>query len=1168
MTAKPRPPVGIRPILAAVVLVLVLLSAGRVQAASLSLAAQGGITAPQGALFLPGNLGGHWWVADHLAGLCRLDAAPAGSPASAGPLALNAGACGTGNVNATQPVYDPAAQADGTHFVYVGEVAKTGVGVVRHSFNPATETLSNPTTIAPGLGLDGPRPTALALGPDGALYVGFQNSGDIRRVSGPAGPTAAQTVQTIAKNARGKRSLRMGFIGANLWLAEPDTVSALRNAPACASGCQAQASAATINATLLTLATDTGGFVYYSDCDAGPCTLRRFDPVAGQTTTVATSGVLPAGAGSSLQFLSALGVDAAGNLLVGDDPGNGVPSGRGRLWASAVVAANPTPPGAPTGVTATAGNAQATVNWIAPVADGGSPITAYTVNVATVNGVAPVPPVTVSAPATARTATLSGLTNGAAYTFSVTASNAIGAGPASAPSAAVTPSAPITPPGAPTGVTATAGNAQATVAWAAPAGNGGSAITGYTVRVATANGAPPVTPISVSAPATALSATVTGLSNGTTYTLTVTAANATGAGAASAPSNSVTPTAGPVAPGAPTGVSATAGNAQATVSWTAPTANGGSAITSYTVTSIPAGGAATVAAPATTATVAGLTNGTAYTFVVAAANSAGSGPASAPSASVTPIGPPGAPTAVTAVAGNAQAGVSWTAPAANGGSPISAYTVSVATANGVAPTIPIVVTAAAPAATATVTGLTNGTAYTFVVTAANAAGSGPASVPSAAVTPIAPPDPPTAVSASPGLNQATVSWSAPLNNGGSAVTGYVVTASPGGATASVAAPATTATVAGLTGGTTYTFTVTAVNAAGASGPSAPSNPVTPFTPPDPPTGVTAVAGKLQATVSWTPPVNTGGQILSYTVIASPAAGLVAVAAPATSVDVTGLQSNIAYTFTVTATNAAGTSLPSAPSAAVTPFPASADLSVSVTAGPAPSVGAELVYTVTVVNAGPDTANGVFLTDILPPNVTFVSALPPRENCSHLSGVVHCSVGALASGASSSAIITVIPKAAGVFHNNASVTSNDFDPNTTNNVAALDVQVAPASGPATDIAVTGAASTGSPLGGAGYTYTFQVKNNGPAIANGVVFTDALPANLTFVGVVSSVGACLQSSGTVSCDLGALAVGKQATITITVTAPTTAATIVNTASVSFAGTDLNAANSAVAVTVAVK
>ena len=130
---------------------------------------------------------------------------------------------------------------------------------------------------------------------------------------------------------------------------------------------------------------------------------------------------------------------------------------------------------------------------------------------------------------------MSGLTPGTSYTFTVTASNPLGQGPESAPSSAVVPTAPNAP-SAPQNVTASPASAQAVVTWAPPASNGGSTITGYTVTPYV--GSTAGTPVQVGASAT--SATLTGLTNGTSYTFQVTATNSVGTGAAGT-SPAVTP---------------------------------------------------------------------------------------------------------------------------------------------------------------------------------------------------------------------------------------------------------------------------------------------------------------------------------------------------------------------------------------------------------------------------------------------------------------------------------------------------------------------------------------------------------------------------------------------------------------------------------------------------
>jgi uncharacterized protein (TIGR02145 family) len=216
---------------------------------------------------------------------------------------------------------------------------------------------------------------------------------------------------------------------------------------------------------------------------------------------------------------------------------------------------------------------------------------------------------------------VTGLTNGTAYTFTVVATNAAGNSVASSASGSVTPG---TVPGAPTSPVATAGNAQASVAFNASASTGGSAITGYTVTsspgsfIAIGAGSPLV---------------VTGLSNGTAYTFTVVATNSAGNSVASAPSGAVTPR---TVPGAPTNPVASAGNAQASVTFTAPASTGGSTITGYTVTSSPGG--LTASGSSSPLVVTGLATNISYTFTVVATNAAGNSVASAASGAVSPFG--------------------------------------------------------------------------------------------------------------------------------------------------------------------------------------------------------------------------------------------------------------------------------------------------------------------------------------------------------------------------------------------------------------------------------------------------------------------------------------------------------------------------------------------------
>jgi hypothetical protein len=459
-----------------------------------------------------------------------------------------------------------------------------------------------------------------------------------------------------------------------------------------------------------------------------------------------------------------------------------------------------------------------------------------------------------------------------------------------------------TAPGAPRGITVVAGTNSATVSWTAPASNGGSAITGYTVTPSVGSA---VTVGNV------LTATVSGLASGTGVTFTVVAINAAGSSPVSLVSPSVTPVEAATAPGAPTGITVVAGINSATVSWTAPSSNGGSVITGYTVS--PSAGSAVTVGNVLTATVSGLASGTGVTFTVVAINAVGSSSVSPVSPSVTPAAPtaPGAPTGITVVAGTNSATVSWTAPASNGGSAITGYTVSPSLGSPV--TVGNVLTA-------TLTGLANGTNLTFTVVAINSVGGSSTSQTSPSVTPMGPPGAPTGITAVAGTNSAIVSWVAPVSNGGSAITGYTVTPSVGSAV--TVGNVLTTTVSGLASGTGVTFTVVAINAVGGSATSPVSPSITPNSPTSgPPSavlGVTGVAGNASATISWSPPISNGGStITGYKVISDADRKRQYIAGPdARSLLVTGVKNGVRAIYTVVAVNAAGQS----DSVALTSYP--------------------------------------------------------------------------------------------------------------------------------------------------------------------------------------------------------------------------------------------------------
>ena len=538
--------------------------------------------------------------------------------------------------------------------------------------------------------------------------------------------------------------------------------------------------------------------------------------------------------GTSFADIAGSGADTTGHIVTGLTNGTAYTfalravndSGDGAV--SSIAAAPVAVPSAPSGLTAAAGDAQVTLSWTDP---GNATIDKYQLSSDGGTSFADIP----GSDADTASHTVTGLTNGTEYSFALRAANASGDGAVS--SITATPRAAVAGvPAAPAGLSATPGDAQVTLSWTDP---GDDTIDNYQIS---SDGGTSFADIAGSDADTA-SHIVTGLTNGTAYTLALRAVNDSGSGAVS--SIAATPVA---VPAPPSGLTAAAGDGQVTLSWTDP---GNDTITGYELR-VDSGAWADIAgsdADTASHTVTGLTNGTAYSFALRAANASGDGAVSSiaatPRAAV--AGVPPAPVGLSATPGDAQVTLSWTDP---GDDTIDNYQVSSDGGTSFAD----IAGSGADTASHTVTGLTNGTAYTLALRAVNDSGDG--AVSSIAATPVAVPAPPSGLTAAAGDAQVTLSWTDPGNDDdrratSSAVDGGASWADIAGSDADTASH----TVTGLTNGTEYSFALRAANASGDGAVS--SITATPRAAvagvPAAPVGLSATPGDAQVTLNWTDP---------------------------------------------------------------------------------------------------------------------------------------------------------------------------------------------------------------------------------------------------------------------------------------------------------------------------
>ena len=598
-----------------------------------------------------------------------------------------------------------------------------------------------------------------------------------------------------------------------------------------------------------------------------------------------------------------------------------------------------TVPSAITNLRASAGDAQVILRWTAPD-NGGSTIIDYIIEYSANAGTSWS---TVNDGTSASAAsTVTGLTNGQNYQFRVSAVNGEGTGATSNVATAtprVTVQPVITAPGAPTNLSAAAGDTTVSLSWTAPADNGNSPIIDYVIEQSRDGGS--TWGDSTPATSTGTTVTVTGLTNDILYQFRVSATNVHAPGPVSNVAGT-TPTASAqqgtetviTAPGVPTGLSAAPGNGIVTLSWTAPADTGSSAIISYTIQQSTNGIAWVDSTPATatglTQIVTGLTNGVQYQFRVNATNTELTGAASAiisatPNASL--LTAPSAPIypSFWITDDATEVRLFWDVPASDGGSAITnykpQYKIATATSWIDGPTglsIPAIIT-----------GLTPNQQYEFRVFAINSIGISEASTVSSIILeprqattvpiPAVEPSAPTNLQATVGNGQIPLSWTAPTNNGGAAITDYKVEYQTSGGSwqtfADGTSTTTSATVTGLTNGIQYSFRVLATNSVGDSQPSnvVTATPTASATVPDAPKypSFWLTDDATEVRLFWDVPASDGGSAITsykpqYRMATDPSwtDGPTGLSIPAI---ITGLTPNQQYEFRVFAENAIGTS---------------------------------------------------------------------------------------------------------------------------------------------------------------------------------------------------------------------------------------------------------------------
>ena len=492
------------------------------------------------------------------------------------------------------------------------------------------------------------------------------------------------------------------------------------------------------------------------------------------------------------------------------------------------------PPGAPTGLTATAsGTSTINLSWTAPADDGGASISGYKIEVSP-NGSSGWSNREANTGSTSTSYSHTGLDAGTTRHYRVSAINSVGTGAASNVDDATTDDDAATVPGTPTGLTATAsGTSTINLTWNAPSSDGGASISGYRIEISP-NGTSSWTNRVGNTNSTSTSYAHTGLSPGTTRHYRVSAINSVGTGAASNVDDATTDDAAATVPGTPTGLTATAsGTSTINLTWNAPSSDGGASISGYRIEISPNGTSSwtnrvgNTNSTSTSYAHTGLSAGTTRHYRVSAINSVGTGAASNVDDATTDDAAatvPGTPTGLTATAsGTSTINLTWNAPSSDGGASISGYRIEISP-NGTSSWTNRVGNTNSTSTSYAHTGLSAGTTRHYRVSAINSVGTGAASNVDDATTDDAAatvPGTPTGLTATAsGTSTINLTWNAPSSDGGASISGYRIEISPNGTSSwtnrvgNTNSTSTSYAHTGLSAGTTRHYRVSAINSVG------------------------------------------------------------------------------------------------------------------------------------------------------------------------------------------------------------------------------------------------------------------------------------------------------------------------------------------------------------------